>query len=179
MNDDIVPLPNGDFTVVTKQMRDMERKIREAMMIPTPVIMIPKDQALELDVMVDDGCPLCAAGIPVTTQAERTAKYLRKLIDKAELKELEKHLPGVQESDFKDIRVPVSAMPDDDLRWSIVKLNEGKEYFLKKMNEDGTREWTRDNTICRTWASEHEADDFASIYFFEQGTYGVRGLLVK
>ena len=154
MNDDIRPLPNGDFEVIKKGMKDikdMESLIKEAMMIPAP------------------DCPLCEMGVPLSPP--------RRVIN---LDDFEKHLPGIQERDFSMMMSAppgiADDMPDYDLSWAIVKLNEGKEYFLKKMNEDGTREWTRDNTVCRFWPTEKEATQFASNHF-EPGTSGVRGLL--
>ena len=94
--------------------------------------------------------------------------------------DFEVHLPGIKESDFMSkVSAPpgiADDMPDYDLKWAIVKLNEGREYFLKKMNEDGTREWTRDNTVCRLWPTEYEATQFNDGHF-ETGKTGVRGLL--
>lgn len=180
MNDDIVPLPNGDFTVITKAMKEkdeFERKIKEAMGIPTPLLRFevlkgrePDSGQVELYFDLEADCPLCEMGVPLS----KPKRHI-------ELDDFEKHLPGVQESDFAGVMMSAPPgiaddMPDYDLEWAIVKLNEGKEYFLKKMNDDGTREWTRDNTVCRLWQTEHEATQFGTRHL-EPGKFGVRGLL--
>ena len=195
MNEEIKLLPTGDFEVQYAELREFERRIKEAMTIPAPMLERQSLYAWELDQESLDAianakpspeCLLCEMGIPLSTP--------RRVVD---LDKFEKGLPGVKASDFGikkgELNVISSAvgtgksmisappgiaddMPDYDLKWAIVKLNDGKEYFLKKMNEDGTREWTRDNTVCRLWSTEHEATNFASRYF-ETGKTGVRGLL--
>ena len=193
MNNDIKKLPNGDFEVmpVNKDIQDhfetvqkLEDLIKEAMRIPTPLI------GIEFD---DD-------------QPVATFDY-----------DLEKHLPGVQESDFDAVKWRYSAppgiaddMPEDymsdyecilcemgiplvgaqpqqhqdplpdpvgDFMWAIVKLNKGKEYFLRDVTFDGKREWTLDNTNCQLWCSQELAESFIDEHI-GNGQAGVRGLLV-
>lgn len=120
--------------------------------------------------------------------------------------DLESHLPGICEADFAGIRTgemyvissgsgvgksmisaaqPQQHQPNppsedeivEDFMWAIVKLRDGKEYWLKKLNEDGTREWTQNNTQCRLWHRQSKAEEFIREHIGE-GQAGVRGLLV-
>lgn len=163
MNNEIKTLPNGDFEVLYDEMRDLERKIKEAMMIPTPLLT-------------------------------------------ADLQEFEKHLPGVCERDFFsappgiaddmpecllcEMGVPLMTQPMqhqdplpieedhiEDFLWGIVKIHNGREFFLKKLNEDGTREWTKHTTEARLWRRQSYAEQFI-VDNIGQGEAGVRGFMV-
>ncbi len=149
MNEEIKLLPTGDFEL-SKIHEDLELMIKDAMMIPAPMAARNWLKHLPGIQASDFDCPLCDAGVP--------------------LSDCNKHFPlRAQPQQQQD--------PLEDIMWAIVKLNEGKEYFLKKLNDDGTREWTLDNTTCRLWNLQEIAEQFI-IDNIGAGQAGVRGLMV-
>jgi len=166
MNNDIKLLPSGDFEVIAEASRaieEIEDRIKRAMMIPAPLLsnkefekglpgvkesdFFSAPPGIADDMPEDYGCILCDMGVPLVGAQPQ------------------QHQPN-----------PPSD-PVGDFVWAIVKLRDGKEYWLKKLNEDGTREWTPDNTQCRLWHRQSKAEQFITDNIGE-GQAGVRGLLV-
>lgn len=187
MNNEIKTLDNGDFVVLYGTLEEMEKQLMKAMMIPAPLLKTEdchfyncncsncmddlekqiKDAELEKHLpgicekdfsappgIADDmpDCPLCEAGVP---------------------------LVGAQPQQHQNppLRDPSDNDTIKDFMWGIFKLHNGKEYFLKKINDDGQREWTLHNTECKLWYRQSKAEQFI-IDNIGEGQAGVRGFMV-